>query len=149
MAAFDNLRTHTGGDRVAESRVSLRGVAVLALAGVMVAGAALLPVVQSSKATTTGYEIRRLEGQKADLQAALYNAQTDIAELGSLARIDREARERLGMVPPSRTIVVNVAEPAPAERQVPARYLPSPPEATPPPAQEGGVRGFMARLFGR
>lgn len=149
MAAFDNLRTHAGGNRTAESRVSLRGVAVLALAGVMVAGAALLPVVQSSKATTTGYEIRRLEAQKADLQAALYNAQTDIAGLGSLARIDREARERLGMVAPSRSVVVQVAEPAPAERQVPARYLPPPLEATPPAAEEGGVRDFLARLFGR
>jgi hypothetical protein len=119
-------------------------------AGALVAAAALLPVAQSSNTTTTGYELHRLETRKADLQAAIYNAQTDIAELGSLARVEREARGRLSMVPAERTTLVQVGEPAPEVRQVPARFLPVPEqreETQQPSVPAGrGLRTLLSRL---
>jgi cell division protein FtsL len=115
-----------------------------ALMAVLVATAALLPVVQSSNLTTTGYEIRALEQRRSDLQAAIYNAQVDIARLGSLERVEREARGRLGMVPAERAISVQVNVPPPAPRQIPARYVPQPPPA---PARPTGLwERLLARL---
>ncbi len=112
----------------------------------LVAAAALLPVVQNSNATTTGYDIREMERRKSDLQAAMYNAQMDIARLGSLQRIDQEARARLGMVPADRTFVVSVREPAPQQRQIPARYLPVEPAGEAAAPERGLLDALLARL---
>ena len=139
MAVFDT----TGQQARSRGMPGLRAPSAgMVAAAALVAGAALLPVVQSSSATTAGYEIRRLERQRADLQAAIYNAQTEIAELGSLDRIDREARGRLGMVPAQQVVVVRVAEPAPSGWHVPARFLP--PEDRAQPAKP--KRGLLALL---
>jgi cell division protein FtsL len=131
MVAYHSPRARAT-DQTAERGARFPTVSALAAAA-MVAAAALLPVVQTSSTTSAGTETRQLERQKSDLQAAIYNQQTDIAQLGSLQRIDREARERLGMVAPDRGMVVSVSRPAPEERQIPARYLPL--EATPAPHQ--------------
>lgn len=144
MAAFDPVRQQARGR-------SLPGVLRIPSAGMvaaatLVAAAALLPVVQSSSATTAGYETRRLESQKADLQAAIYNAQTEIAQLGSLERIDREARGRLGMVPVERTVSVQVTEPAPATSALPARFLPSATEQPHPPKARSRARALLSKL---
>ncbi len=112
----------------------------------LVATAALLPVVQNSNATTTGYDIREMERHKSDLQAAMYNAQMDIAHLGSLQRIDQEARTRLGMVPADRAFLVTVREPAPQQRQIPARYLPVEPKSEPTKPERGLLDALLARL---
>lgn len=114
------------------------------LTAALVATAALLPVVQSSNLTTTGYEIRALEQRRSDLQASIYNAQVDIARLGSLERIEREARDRLGMVPADRTVSVQVTVPPPTPRQIPARYLPEPSPA--PRLPTGWWHRLLARL---
>lgn len=148
MAAFDAPRSHAGAGAL-RRRVGIRGAGVILATTTMVAGAALLPVVQSSKATTTGYEIRRLERQRADLEADIYNAQSDIAQLGSLERIDRDARERLGMIPATTSIVVKVDQPAPARRDVPARYLPIEDNSPAPRPASGGWRGALSRLLQR
>lgn len=105
-----------------------------------------MPVVQTSNATSTGYQNRRLEARRADIQAAIYNTQTEIAQLGSLERIDQEARGRLGMVPADRSTIVTVQEPAPVQRQVPARYLPQTQEHPRQAHQRGGLRAVLSRL---
>ena len=101
-------------------RLSIPGLGVLA-AG-FVAAAALLPVAQSSNATATGHQIRLLEAQRADLQARIYTTQAEVATLGATDRVERAARERLGMVPADRWLYVTVNQPAPVAG-VPARYL--------------------------
>src|SRR5262245_22109030 len=103
-----------------DRRIGIPGVAILA-AG-FVAAAALLPVAQTSITTEAGAEIRRLEVQRADIQARINTAQADVATLASSERIDREARGRLGMAPAARSTYVTFTQPAPSGG-VPARFL--------------------------
>lgn len=105
--------------RTAGRRLGIPAVSILA-AG-FVAAAALLPVAQSSDATSTGTEIRRLETHKADLLAQIHLTQTDIAEHAAIERIEQRARD-LGLVPAERVMYVRVADPAPFTG-MPARYL--------------------------
>lgn len=144
MVAVDSThpRAETRPQNPARSARLPRSGTILTAA--LVAAAALLPVAQSSNLTTTGYQVRELEQRRSDLQAAIYNAQVDIARLGSLERIEREARDRLGMVPAERTVSVQVRVPPPAPRQIPARYVPEPPPASTPPA--GWWHRLLAQL---
>jgi hypothetical protein len=106
------------------SRASGRRLGIPAatiLAAGFVAAAALLPVAQSSDATSTGNEIRRLEVQKSDLQARIHLAQTDVAEQAAIERVEQRSRE-LGLVPAERVMYVRVSEPPPAAG-MPSRYL--------------------------
>ena len=143
MAAFDSSRPRAGGRPLAPP-LRVPGLGMIAAAS-LVAAAALLPVVQSSTATSEGAETRRLERRRADVQAAIYSTQSEIAVLGSLERIDREARGRLGMAPAERTTMIEVQETAPAARRVPARFLPPP--ATQQPQEHGNrLAMLLARL---
>ncbi len=115
---------------------------VVLFAGMVVALAALLPLVQSSGATTTAGRISQLEGQKADWQARTRELETEIATMGSLDRIEKEATERLHMVPPVDAYYITVDVPPPEERRLPSRFL--------PPAQEReeGGSSLWEDLFG-
>lgn len=148
MAAFGSAREDVRAKPLGR-RLALPSVGVLG-AATLVTAAALLPVVQNSNATTAGYETRQLERHKADLQASIFNAQKDIAELGALQRIDREARDRLGMAPADRTVSVQVTRPAPTDWRVPARFIAA---QQPPPAPEAasghGLLGLLFRLTSR
>lgn len=144
MAAFDSSQrpARSSGMPAAAGRPGLGVMAAAAL----VAAAALLPVVQNSNATSAGYETRRLERRKAALQAAIHSTQAEVAQLGSLERVDREARERLGMAAAAQMVVVQVTEPAPAGWEVPPRFLPQ--EDDPPrQAARSAVRALLAKLF--
>ncbi len=99
---------------------------------VLVTFAILLPVVQDSDETAQGYRIRELEQQRADLEAQIYQSQSQIAQLGALARIDGDARSRLGMIPAQREIAVPVSVPMPRANTLPISYLP---QAQPPAPQ--------------
>lgn len=94
-----------------DSAQALRRLISLTFALALVAFAILLPVVQSSDEAAQGYRIRALEQQKSDLEAQNYAGQAKIAQLGALARIDNEARNRLGMVPASDVVAVTVDVP--------------------------------------
>lgn len=128
-----------------ESAGSLKRALALAAALLLVAVAILLPVVQSSDEAAEGYRIAALEQQRADLEARIYNAQSDIAQLGSLARIDGEARDRLGMVPATSAVSVAVSMPRPDTRAIPNGYLPS--SAPPPPAMHDSFWKKLVRLL--
>ena len=117
MAVLD--RTTRPLSRVTGRRFGIPAAGILA-AG-FVAAAALLPVAQSSNATATGNQIRTLEMKRADLEARINLAQSEVAELAAVERVDRRARE-LGMAPAERVLYVNVSEAAPAAG-MPARYL--------------------------
>ena len=122
-------------------KAGLPGLGVLA-AG-FVAAAALLPVAQSSNATATGHEIRMLERQRADLEARIHTTQADVAALGAVERVEREARGRLGMVPADRWLYVTAAQPAPVGG-IPARYLNDEPAAT-----AGAARPWWKVVLGK
>src|SRR5438270_380518 len=100
-------------------------VSLLAAAGLMLA-AMLLPVVQSSDATQTGYAIQRDEQELADLSARTDALQAQVAQLGSMSRIRAEAA-RLGMTASAgQGVNVSVSIPAPAGVLLPRSYLPTP-----------------------
>ena len=86
----------------------------------------LLQVVQTSDATTTNFAIQRLEQKKLEAQTEVHQLEAQVAFLSSLARIEREASERLGLEPPvaQQAVEVNVAWPASDQPQLPTRFLP-------------------------
>lgn len=98
--------------------------AVLTIAIVAVGLAGLLPLLQSSQATTTGYNIRQLERQRNDWEARSHELEAEIASLAALDRIEKEARERLHMEEPADTVYITVDVPRPESQPVPARFLP-------------------------
>ena len=100
------------------------GLPSLVIVCVMVIGVAgLLPLLLSSKVIHTSGDVRQLEGVRNDWNARNQELEAEIAVLGSLDRIEKEARERLGMVPPEETIYLTVDQPAPEKQIVPLRFL--------------------------
>ena len=104
-------------------QLSLPSLVIICLVVIGLAG--LLPLIQSSKVTSTSSNVYELEHARNNWQARLQELQADIASLGSLDRIEKEARGRLGMVSPTDTVYVVVDEPAPETQPVPLRFLPS------------------------
>ena len=101
---------------------------LLILCAVAIGVAALLPLVQSSDLTATNGNIQRLERDSADWRARLHEMELDVARMSSLERVEKEARERLSMAPPTETHYISVDEPPPQESRLPSRYLPPPVE---------------------
>ena len=104
---------------------------VLTVAALGVGLAALLSLIQSSDATSTSARVQRLQERLTDWQALTQELQVEVATLGGLERIEREAAQRLGMVPAGDTIYLVVDEPGPQPVTLPSRFLPPPePRAT-------------------
>lgn len=100
------------------------GLPSLVITCVVVIGlAGLLPLLLSSRVVDTSEDIRQMEGVRNDWQARIQELQADIAVLGSLDRIEKEARQRLGMVPPEDTVYVTVDQPVPERQVIPLRFL--------------------------
>ena len=72
---------------------------------------------QTSTLVSLGYDIARMDKQKTELDIAAQRLQSQIADYESLSRIEDEAKSKLGMVPASKTVYV----------QIPA----NPPDSTP------------------
>ncbi|MSQ42312.1 MAG: hypothetical protein EXR65_04675 [Dehalococcoidia bacterium] len=105
-------------------RVPLLAAAGLLLIAVAVTG--LLQVLQSSRAATAGYEIRRLEREHAELGAEVRLLEADVARLTRVDAVRRDAIERLHMVPPQQALHISISTPAPARVALPSRYVPLP-----------------------
>ena len=100
-------------------------IPVILIVGALIVGvAALLPLVQTSLATSTGGNVSRLEQLREDWQARLDEQELRVAGLGSLDRIESEAKVRLKMVAPDSVTYLGVDAPAPAPHKLPSRYLP-------------------------
>jgi cell division protein FtsL len=97
---------------------------ILLIAAMVVGVAALMPLVQTSGATNTAGHIRDLQQQREDWQAQLHEQEVKVAELGSLDRIDKEARERLRMGPPQEIHYISVDAPQLEPHRLPSRFLP-------------------------
>jgi len=96
---------------------------VLLGAFLVVASLGLLQVMQTSSATSTGYNLQRLEDERLATQAEVHQLEAEVAVLTSIDRIEREARGRLGMVPAGNTIALEVLKPPPEQKLVPLRFL--------------------------
>jgi cell division protein FtsL len=103
---------------------------VLLVAAMVVGIAALLPLVQTSGATNTAGHIRALEQEREDWEARLHEQEVAVAELGSLNRIEKEARERLRMGPPKEVHYISVDAPPPEPHRLPSRFLPEQKQAS-------------------
>lgn len=96
---------------------------VIVGAFLVVACLGLLQVAQTSSATTTGYNLQRLENERSATQAEVHQLEAEVAVLTSIDRIDREARGRLGMVPAGNTMTLEVHKQPPEQQLVPLRFL--------------------------
>jgi cell division protein FtsL len=104
---------------------------VLTIALMAVGLAALLPLLQSSQAINTDYNIRQLERQRNDWEARTHELEAEIASLAALDRIEKEARERLKMQAPEQTLYLSVDVAAPESQPIPARFQPLKQEESP------------------
>ncbi len=108
---------------------------LLIISTLVIGAAALLPLVQSSLATSTNGNVRRLEQDRSDWQARIQDLELEVATMAGLDRIENEARTNLKMVAPEETRYITVAAEPPEPRKLPSRYLPLDPEqgqSTPP-----------------
>ena len=86
--------------------------------------AAALPVFRTSSVTESGSELRALEAERERLTSEIRSLAAHVGQLGSLARIQQQAVERLRMVNAVPTTVLEV-DSAPPARTLPARFLPA------------------------
>lgn len=105
-----------------------RGWPLAALAVALVVGIAAFQVYQFSRLTTAGYEINDLTRIRAERQARNHELEAEVAQLASLARVDWEARTRLGLQPAKQRLYIEVNHPVPDRQTLPTRFLP--PEAS-------------------
>jgi hypothetical protein len=118
----DGRALASGGTR----RLGLFRVNWWLLGAFMLIGAtAMLPVVQTSSATTTGFDIDLLEAQAARLESEIAALETETALLRSLDRVEARAAE-LGLVPVESPTYLSIDEPGPAPAKLPARFQPEP-----------------------
>lgn len=115
----------TDSREVAGAGLGSSTLPLVLIAAMMIVGiAALLPLMQSSGAATTGGNIRRLEQERSDWQAQLQAQELKVAQLASLSRIEQEATTRLRMVQPAEVYYFRVDTAPPAPHQLPSRFLP-------------------------
>ncbi|MGD0114658.1 MAG: septum formation initiator family protein [Dehalococcoidia bacterium] len=95
----------------------------LLIAFLVVASVGLLQVFQISNATTNDYTLQQLEQEQFDKQAEVHQLEAEVSLLTSIDRIDQEARGRLGMVPATSTMTLEVHKQPPAEQLVPLRFI--------------------------
>ncbi len=117
---------------------------VLTIAAVIVGFTAMLPLVQSSGATSRAGEIQQLQDDKNGMQARLRELELEVAGLGSLARIENEAKTRLQMELPKETHYIAVDAAPPEDDKLPSRYLPTErPEALDDSSMVDGLFGWL------
>jgi len=96
------------------------------VAAALVLGAAsLIPLSSLVGATTAQGEVKRLQRERTQWEARVQELEAQVAHLASLQRIEKEAKERLGMVSPEEVIYLTVDEPAPAAPELPPALRPS------------------------
>jgi cell division protein FtsL len=103
------------------TRIPVIFLAMLLLTVVTLTG--LLQVLQSSRTSTIGYEMRQFEVERATLSAEVRLLEAEIAQISVIDQIRQQAIERLGMVEPEQTLQIAVTTPAPTRIPVPERYI--------------------------
>jgi cell division protein FtsL len=103
----------------------------IAVALIGAAAIALLQVVQSSSFAHTGQQLQKLETERAELKAEVYDLEAEVSALSSLDRTERAAKERLGMIQGRSITYMSVDVEAPSGPLLP-RPLVTPPKEKPP-----------------
>ena len=101
------------------SRTMLAGISLLAVAGV-----GIFQVLQTSNVASTGYEVRRLESERTNLDAEIRLLEAQLASSANLEHLRKTASERLGMAPATDRLRITVDTPAPQVIPLPRRYVP-------------------------
>ena len=112
--------------------------------GLLLAGlGAVLPVIETSVATTRGFDNQELSAQRVQLQGDIRELEAELANFTSLQRIERRA-QNLGMVPAEDPIYIEISEPGPEPAHVPAGLLPqATPETVKPESWWGSLIGWL------
>jgi hypothetical protein len=110
--------------------VSAKGLLVAGFVGLGVIG--LLPVLESSSATTTGFTVSELEAQRDQLKSEVNQLESEVASFAALDYVEAQATGRVGMVEPEERIFISIDEPAP-----PLERLPSTHQATGESSEDG------------
>ncbi len=113
----------------------------LLVAFLIVAGVGLLKVFQTSNATTNDYTLQQLQQQRFDKQAEVHQLEAEVSLLTLIDRIDQEALGRLGMVPATTTMTLEVHKPPPAQQLIPLRFI------TTSSAAQTGSRSWWQKLL--
>lgn len=94
------------------------------LGGMLLAGlGAALPVLETSVATSRGFNNQALTAEKVALEGEIRELEAQVASFTSLQRIERRALN-LGLVPATDRIYIEVTQPGPGPAKIPAGYLP-------------------------
>lgn len=107
--------------------------------------ASLLLLVQTSRVTSTGYDIERLQEVREEWKQKNYQLEYEIATIKSLDRIEREATTRLNMTPATQPVYVKVDLPSQA-KPTPEIHPPTPKESESE-NKPVGWWGKLIRLF--
>lgn len=133
---------HPLGRRVPAPRLARPAGGWLFGALVVLGIGAMLPVLQSSAATTRGFTAQEAQLREATLTGEIRQIEADVARLTSASRIERRAAE-IGLGPGIAPRYVSVAEPGPAPAKLPADYL------IIPPSPEDGAQSWWRSLLSR
>ncbi len=120
MATLDRLAPPPTAAQQASTWSPRRAIAV---AMVLAAAIAALQVFQSSGFANAGQQIQRLQAEQADSTAQIHQLEADVAALSSLDRVERQARDRLGMVPARNIVYLDVPVAAPDQPLLPRPIL--------------------------
>lgn len=120
MATLDRLAPPSALPREAPAWRPRRAIATACLLATAIA---LLQVIQSSGQATAGQRLQKLERERVVLAAQNHELEAEVAALSSLDRVERAARERLGMVPASRVDHLKVSVEPPAGPLLPRPLL--------------------------
>ena len=120
--------------------------AALAIAAVIVGLSALLPLIQSSDATTTNGRLQELGHQQEEWEIRLHELQVEVATLGGLERIEAEATNRFNLVIPRETFYLPLEHPLPSNHVIPMRFLPSQEQPGDLPQEDSILENFFGWL---
>ncbi len=113
----------------------------------IVAMTTLMLLVQISGVASMAYEVQRLEDLRTYWQESNYRAETEIARLQSLPRIEEEATTRLKMVPAKEPIPVMMSGPFQARPSLPQAVRGPSPKASSSQQWWQGILDLMNQVW--
>lgn len=104
--------TKEGVDAARKRLVAKAGQVRLAwrfiLVTVLICLASIVWLSQTSKIVSLGYDIERMEKQKAVLNRQAEQLQSQVAQYENLKRVEEEARTKLGMIPAKNVVYLKI-----------------------------------------
>jgi len=114
----------------------INGAIVFAICAALIAVVGMLYLMQTSHIASLGYELSRLQAEQGRESVVNQRLAAEVAELQSLDRAERTARNVLGMQPMASYVYLDVEQPAQTELPLPE-------------APAGDERGAFERVWDR